>query len=244
MGRWTTLHLFDDKIFKEKIIPELKGQKGDLSEIYFQFLKSHRIGGIEHYTTDEIQTIIKNELQIIHIESNKFDSEFENHTIFNKMNFEEQRIFLNENDWCYDFSHFFEYLVFNSCADFYPHLPCGKSGIHLNADNYELAIELISKLDGMLGYSLFSPFGMGIVSWLTSEEIELLYYDKKGLKTENEYFLNGFLCLLEIAFENKLGLIFGCDMRENILKNLPKSKLIDNKKWEKFNTQSLIFDKN
>lgn len=43
MGHWRTLHLFDDKKFYKDVVPELKGETGDLTQSCLEFLK--------HYTT-------------------------------------------------------------------------------------------------------------------------------------------------------------------------------------------------
>lgn len=244
MGHWTTLHLFNDKILKEKTIPELTGQTGDLKKNYLNFLRSFRVGGIDKLSEQEIQTIVEDSLNTCQIQAKKFDKEFRRHMEFESIIDADRRNYLNENEWYYEFSCFFEYLVFNTCADFFPHLPCGKYGLgsKLNSRRNTLASELIGTLDRGMGTSLFSVDCMGINSWITSEEAALLFYDKEAITTDdNEEFLTAFLNLLKIAYDNKLGLLLGVDMRENVLEKLPGFKLIAREAWEKMQVDRLLF---
>ena len=242
MGYWTTLHLFDDKVFNEKTLPEFTGQAGDFHKVYLDFMKTHTIGGIGKFSEQEIQTIIENSLNTIQIQAKKFEKEFRRHLEFERS--EDQRNYLNENEWSYDFSSFFEYLVFNTCADFYPYLPCGKYGLASKLDlrRNSLADELIGTLDRGIGTSLFSADSMGIISWITSEEAALLFYDKEAITTDdNDEFLSAFLNLLKVAYENELGLVYGVDMRENVHETLPGFKLIAREKWDTMQVNGFLF---
>lgn len=243
MGYWTTLHLFDDKIFREKTLAELTGQAGDFKKVFRDFMRTHRVGDkrIDTLSEQEIQTTIENSLNTIQIQAKKFDKEFRKHIEFE--NSEDPRKYLNENDWYYDFSCFFEYLVFNTCADFFPHLPCGKYGLASKLDlrRNSLAVELISTLDRGIDNSLFSADAMGIISWITSEEAALLFYDKDAILADNEEFLSAFLNLLQVAYDNKLGLLLGVDMREDVLERLPDFKLIARAAWDTMQVNGLLF---
>jgi hypothetical protein len=242
MGYWTTLHLFDDKIFKERTLPEFTGQTGDFKRIYLEFMRSYRLGGIAKLSEQEIQTIIENSLNTIQIQAKKFDKEFRKHIEFER----DREKCLNENDGYYDFGYFFEYLVFYTCADFYPHLPCGKYGLASKLDlrRNSIAVELIGTLDRGIGNSFFSADCFGINSWITSEEAALLYYDREAITTtDNEEFLSAFLNLLQVAYDNKLGLLTGVDMRESMLETLPGFKLIAREKWETMDVDRLLFER-
>jgi hypothetical protein len=241
MGYWTTLHLFDDKIFREKTLPEFTGQTGDFKRTYLEFIRSHRLGGIAKLSEQEIQDIIDNAINTIQVQAKKFDKEFRKHLEFERS--EDQRNYLNENDWTYDFSRFFEYLVFNTCADFYPYLPCGKYGLASKLDlrRNSFADELINTLDRGISTSLFSADSMGIISWITSEEAALLFYDKEAIVSDNEEFLSAFLNLLQFAYDNKLGLLFGVDMESHVHKTLPGFRLIAREKWETMQVDKLLF---
>jgi hypothetical protein len=242
MGYWTTLHLFDDKIFREKTLPLFQDQTGDFRKVYLDFMRSFRLGGIVKLSEQEIQDIIDNAMGTIQMESKKFDKEFRRHIEFER----DRENYLNKNEGYYDFRYFFEYLVFYTCADFYPHLPCGKYGLASKLDERRnsLASELISTLDRGIGTSFFSADCFGINSWITSEEAALLYYDREAITTDdNDEFLSAFLNLLQVAYDNKLGLLLGVDMRERMLKTLPGYKLITGSAWETMQVDKLLFER-
>ncbi len=224
MGRWTTLHLFDDKLFYLKVVPELKGEKGNLENVYLNFLKTHMVGGIDKFTQNEIQTLIRKSLDEFQIESQKFDIQFKHHKEFDLKNSTDSNK-LYSSSWYYDFCRFFEYYVFHTCADFYPHIPCGKYGV---VHKFDIDYKLIG-FDVLLEFSSFTFFahdGTGIDGWITNEDVELLYYERDLLILADDEFQNPFLQLLQIAYDNKLGLLLGGDMREDTLESLPKFKLL------------------
>lgn len=69
---------------------------------------------------------------------------------------------------------------------------------------------------------------MGITSWITNEDIQLLFLDKENLYFEDNDLAKAFLTLLDTAHKNKLGFIMGVDMRESELELLSKNKLLVN----------------
>jgi hypothetical protein len=241
MGRWTTLHLFNDRIFKEKTIPELKGELGDLSNVYLNFMKSHITGGISRFTGEEVNELLQESIKTIHLHSKKFDENFEKNTELDAiLDNEACSEFLHKASWHYDFSRFFEYFVFQTCTDYFPHLPCGKWGIrNLATTPNSLANELIGLLEP--SRVMFTNDYMGIMGWLTSENVELLFHDRNKINANLDEFSSAFLNILTIAFDNKLGLMFGSDLREEILEMSPQFKLIEKERWANLNTEWLLF---
>lgn len=59
MGHWQTLHLFDDKKFYKEVVPQLKGEIGDLTEACREFLKYYAIGGISHLSAEKINSLVE-----------------------------------------------------------------------------------------------------------------------------------------------------------------------------------------
>jgi hypothetical protein len=241
MGHWTTLHLFSDKIFTEKTVTELKGETGNLREVYRDFLKTHTIGGINRFNEAEIREMLDKAIKTTHLQSKKFDGNFRKHIELDAIKDDEAAInFLHSTDWYYEFSRFFEYYVFYTCADFFPHLPCGKWGIrNLDAAPNSLANELLTLLNP--SRPMFACDFMGIIGWLTSENVELLFCDKDRIRADNSAFLSAFLNILTIAYDNKLGLLFGCDLREDELETLPQFKLIEKESSAVLNSELFLF---
>lgn len=242
MGYWTTLHLFDDEIFYKKVVPELKGEKGDLKLDCLEFLSSHITGGIAHLSETEITKLLQNFITNVNKISNSFDKTFKLHNEFYKIDSEDERsVFLDKLEGHYDYCKFFEYYVFKTCADFFPYIPLGKGGVFRNFDlKYKtLAYSIILELDSINEFH--NEDRMGITNWITNEDIEFLYLDKENLNFEDNETANTFMTLLEIAHQNKLGMVMGIDMREWRLELLPQNKLVNpsiwgniDKKWLKF----------
>ena len=243
MGYWTTLHLFDEHAFYSRVLPTLKGEKGSLNQVCLDFLSTHSIGGIAHFSEEK-----KNQLnqqfiaQVIEI-SNAFDPSFRVHLEFNQIaDYEERRCFLNALSGHYDFCKFFEYYLFETCADFFPHLPIAKAGLlpHFKGDTNSLSYDIICELEAWNEF--LSADNMGIRNWIGHEDVELLYLDKENLKLDDSPASKGFLTLLEVAYNNNLGLLLGVDMQEHRLALLPAHKLVQQDTWANINHQGLLFN--
>ena len=242
MGYWCTLHLFDDKKFYKEVVPILKGEAGDLTNDCVEFLKSHVTGGIAHLSKQDINNLVEQTIKKNNSISNSLDKTFKTNGEYQKFkDSDSQRIFLNDLDGYYDFCKFFEYYIFMTCSDFFPHLPLGKGGVFRNFEiNVKtLSYSIIGTLDNWNEF--LCGDGMGITNWITNEEVQDLYLDKENLHFNDNERAEGFLTLLEVAHEYKLGLIIGVDMRENNLELLPNNKLTNPEIWSSKNTIGLLW---
>jgi len=229
MGYWRTLHLFDDKKFYKEVVPELKGEIGDLTQPCLEFLKYYTTGGISHLSTEKLNSLVEQNIQRIISISNSLDETFKIHHEFHKItNYDSQNLFLSSLDGHYEFCKFLEYYLFKTCADFNPHLGLGKGGISRNFNIHikTLSYNIIEELDDWNDF--LSQDSMGITNWITNEDIQLLFLDKENLHFEDNDLAKAFLTLLDIAHKNKLGFIMGVDMRESELELLSKNKLLVN----------------
>lgn len=229
MGYWRTLHLFDDKKFYKEVVPELKGETGDLTQSCLEFLKHYTTGGISHLSTEKLNSLVEQNIQRIISISNSLDETFKIHHEFHKItNYDSQNLFLSSLDGHYEFCKFLEYYLFKTCADFNPHLGLGKGGVSRNFNIHiqTLSYNIIEKLDDWNAF--LSQDSMGITSWITNEDIQLLFLDKENLYFEYNDLAKAFLTLLDTAHKNKLGFIMGVDMRESELELLSKNKLLVN----------------
>jgi len=242
MGYWTTLHLFDDKKFYKEVVPILKGEAGNLTNEFVEFLKSHVTGGIAHLAKGDINNLVEQTIKKINSISNSLDKTFKTSGEYQKIkDYDTQRHFLNDLDGYYDFCKFFEYYIFMTCSDFFPHLPLGKGGV---LRNFEINVKTLShSIIGALDNwnEFLCGDGMGITNWITNEEVQVLYLDKVNLRFNDNERAESFLTLLEVAHEYKLGFIMGVDMREGVLELLPNNKLTNPEIWSSKNTTGLLW---
>lgn len=242
MGYWCTLHLFDEKKFYKEIVPILKGETGDLTADCQEFLKSHVIGGTARLSKQELEKLVNETIKNIVSISNSLDKSFRINTEYQKaQKYDAQLAFFDTLEGYYDFCKFFEYYIFKTCADFFPHLPLGKGGV---MRNFDISVKALS--DSILGEldnwnPSFHYDGMGITNWLTHEDLQYLYLDKENLKHDDDSLAEDFFLLLKAAHNNELGFIKGVDMRENILELLPNNKIVKPETWTLENSSELIW---
>ncbi|MFP3593428.1 hypothetical protein [Chryseobacterium sp. SIMBA_038] len=242
MGYWCTLHLFDDKKFHKEIVPTLKGETGDLIADCQEFLKSHVIGGTARLSKQELEKLVNKTIKNIVSISNSLDKSFRINTEYQKVQkYDAQLAFFDTLEGYYDFCKFFEYYIFKTCADFFPHLPLGKGGV---MRNFDISVKALS--DSILGEldnwnDFFCYYGTGITNWMSHEDLQYLYLDKENLKYEDSERAKVFLSLLEVAHSNQLGFITGVDMNEDILELLPNNKTVKSETWTLENSSELLW---
>ncbi|MCR4031190.1 MULTISPECIES: hypothetical protein [Flavobacterium] len=228
MGYWCSLHLFDDKkLFYSEVVPQLRGEVGDLTEATREFLKHYLVGGIARFSEEKLNSLIEENIQKIISVSKSLDETFKIHQEFHGItDYHTQNRFIGSLDGHYEFCQFLEYYIFKTCADYNPHLGLGKGGVSRNFDIpiKTISWNIIGELDNWNDF--LSQDRMGISNWITHEDVELLYLDKDNLHFEDSKIAESFLELLDVAYRNKLGLIMGIDMRESQLELLYKNKLL------------------
>lgn len=247
MGHWRTLHLFDDKKFYSEIVPQLKGDVDGLENSYLEFIRTHLLGGMSHLTKEEINKLIDRHLKSLFSIANTIVKDFKRHLVFDSISAYQDKIdFMNQLSGHYDFCNFLAYYIFETCADFFPYVPLGKGGVlrNFNINLKALSYSVLGELDGYNDF-LCGPDRMGVTNWISYEDVELLFLDKSNLhfNNNNNELATSFLTLLDIAQKNKLGFIMGQDMRENILEQLPKNKLISNSDWMNLANNGLLFER-
>lgn len=232
MGYWSTLHLFDDNKFYKEVVPALKGESGDLAADCLEFLKFHVLGGTSRLSPSDVNTLVEQTVGNIIAIANSLDPTFRIQKEYHNINgHDEQNLFLNQIHGHYDFCKFFEYYIFKTCSDFFPHLALGKDGV---SRNFELSVKtlsyaIIEELDDWNGF--LCAGGTGITNWITHEDIRYLYLDKEHLHFSDNKRAESFMMLLEVAHDHKLGLIEGVDMSENRLELLPGHKVVAPGAW-------------
>lgn len=242
MGYWRTLHLFDDRKFYTETVPALKGEAGDLTADCREFLRSHVTGSTLHLSEQELEKLVNETIEHIVSISNSLDETFKINSEYQKVeNTNTEMAFCNDLEGYYEFSKFFEYYTFKTCADFFPHLGLGKGGVSRNFERSEKALSysVLEDLDDWNNFLCFDR--MGITNWIPHEDLQYLYLDKENLKHDGNEPAEAFLTLLEIAHDHKLGFIMGVDMREEILRSLPGNKTVKPGTWTLQNLSGLIW---
>ncbi|WP_131401745.1 hypothetical protein [Chryseobacterium sp. JM1] len=235
MGSWNTLHHFDDKKFYSTIVPDLQSE-GHLLRNYF----NSEFGKYIVYNNDQnegrITDIIKfsqfldDEFKIhetlLSIQTRK-KSVNEEYNHFIKKLYKDEDDFYKENGQIIeDINLILTLIIFSECASFNPHLILGRilfTGC-VSAKPGSVAEDIVSNFtnneSGSIFYSSHSNCN-GIINWVTSEDLQLLWLDKENLhsagKDADKYF-SDFYKFIEIAIENDLGVISGTNMNEEVLK--------------------------
>ena len=247
MGKWHTVHLFDEKKFREIVIPKLRGLNGgvqdDFMNIYF-FFPGHfpLYYSICKLSKEEQENSIKNEVNAIEEFSKSFDDTFKLHREFSKDSKIRELKVMPSN-----FMKLFEALVFKYCVDYFPFFASGKHGISSPSrfcwKSPSIGLELIRELDygDYDNFNLFSD-DFGIVNWITNEELSLIYDDKQKIRDDGNEAHIGFFNLVDMAYQNGLGLIQGVGMNEDLLQRLPQNKVASESQWNKENSTGLFFN--
>lgn len=234
MGYWTTIHFFDDNLFKEYTVPALRN--GDIRDDCIEYLRLYEANTLSRYTLEELMDRSSTMASDIQACAQCFDETFQKHCVFDTATtYEEHQRAVEKTKGYHDFANFFEYFVFKTCADFYPHLPCGRYGSiqEIECKPHSIAEYLVGKLGSGIGSTFFHAELSGIISWLTAEEVTMLYLDKENISSkrqEEEYTLQALYTMIDIAFANKKGLLLGAEMFESILAKFPSSKVIPQEK--------------
>lgn len=231
MGYWRTVHLFDDQKFYKEVVPALKGEAGDLTKDLLTFFQNYVSGGIRNLSPKETDHLISQTLNRFISISHTLDASFKiNKEFENIKTIDGLMSFMNGLDGYYEFCDFFEYYLFQTCSDFFPHVAVRKNrlGMQFDLNVKTLAYSLISELDAGC---FFSGSGMGVESWITNEDVQYLYLDKSNLHFNDNIIAEGFLTLLEVAHAHQLGMLIGIDINERH-SNLPStSKSIKLGSW-------------
>lgn len=251
MGHWRTVHLFSDKRFREYTLPALRDPAYDLKPAYLAFMRGHVVGGVDHLPPDELDARVEQAVREVRIHANEFDAGFQNHAGYAGACAAKGKDVLTDwlgaNGWYYDFGKFFEYFVFQTCTDFYPHVPLGGGGMNSRFAMglrrlYRTAPVAEELLDTLDRWSLLCVEG-GVMGWISAEDVELLLLDKDRLAGENPEFMEPFGVLLEAARDHGLGLMEGIDMQEGRLEQVPQFKFTLERYWDDKRGEGVLFSR-
>lgn len=244
MSLWHTLHLLHYPTFEIEVLDRLRlgGPKLDIAlRAYFEACEPLMVRG---KSVEEVEVLLRSAATEIQVLSEGFDTSFRKHKIYNTLpDWRAQREYVDSLDWAYDFSKFFEWLVFRYAADFFPHIAMGKRSLshHLTIRKDCVAAQVLDQFGDR--NSLLCADDRGIIQWLTPAETEILFLDKDLLTAEDSEFRDTVQQFMHLAVEHGLGLIQGLEMAETQLEKLPAYKIVPEAAWKDFRSPYLLFER-
>lgn len=238
MGDWASLHLFDTTKYIKEVIPVVRNLESYLPT----FLNDERrswLDGFSNPVDKNLSETIKNETIKFVLELNE---ELKAHPKLSNLKQVANKNYDNYFSHLEDFyrrnqhaKEFFGYImiqtIFSNTSNFYPYFTFGKRlfEAYIRTENNSIAETLTSKIRYSEEDIVLSMADSGIINWLSSENVELLYLDKDNilpLNDEDEEHINytaQFKKFLKIAFERKLGVISLRNSMESEFSRLPNS---------------------
>ena len=126
MGAWITLHLMDEEKLLKEVIPSMNSNTAKLQEDVAEYLSYFHIGGTDRLTEEQLLKLISRTLTDILDTANQFETILKQGVELKSSSIAEQKIIeICTGAQYYHFACFFEYKVFSTCADFFPHIPLG-----------------------------------------------------------------------------------------------------------------------
>lgn len=212
MGDWNTLHLFDESAYQKETLTIL--QSPDLMTPYFrEYLKSC-LGGTCEWTPALITAIFRSNASVF----NDLTNITSDHT--------EKKFQTPYGTDDYHFRRFINFLLFNTCVDFYPYFKLGKSLVQRSIDlNWKtVSGEILSTLFNHS--SQFNWDGDGIRKILLPKELGFLLTDSKNIvpsTPEAKPMVDEFLFFLNFAQEHGLGLLSGQNIEDRMFQKRTSS---------------------
>ncbi|MDJ1479323.1 hypothetical protein QNI16_02430 [Cytophagaceae bacterium YF14B1] len=209
MGTWYSLYPFDEEKFTETVVPSLKRGLADRPDL-FDLYKQTRLDHHTNLTTDIIASV-----------ASSLDAEFKSYPGYDPFS-NDLSTFEKENPWYYEWSALFELVVFHECAYYKPELYCGKFGINSRFTDTSQGSVAYGILGDIANETIHTYYTIGIVNWITNEDVKLLLIDFDNLKrrnnpgddSEHELYDEDFYNLLLLADKHSLGLLYGADLKE------------------------------
>jgi len=203
MGTWHSIHPFDEDKFYETVVPSLRNGLVDNANLFNRYRKTC-LEGRTILTPALIATI-----------SSRFDPEFKQYEGYNALT-TDKMAFEQTNPWFYEWASLFEFVVFSECAWYKPEYYSGKFGIEAMFGNTVKNSLAASVLRQLSIETLFTYHGMGIINWISNQDVKLLLTDFQHISPGNEYekgTTDDFYEFLSLVDKHHLGLVYGADLK-------------------------------
>lgn len=242
MGDWNTLHIFDDRQFYERLVPDFK-DKGELFKSHMDSLLGKYILWDNSNSQARTQQMVELCRQLL--------PDFKHHEKYYEIQCRKKMLTESYADFIFkqnqDETHFqhanagviedinilLTLIIFSECASFNPHLILGRRIFTGNVDAKagSVADGVISKISqagsGTIYYGNRSNCN-GLTNWVTNEELELLWLDRDNLYVPpdgSKEYLQEFLEFAELALQYECGFISVTNVNERTLTMIENPRL-------------------
>jgi hypothetical protein len=242
MGDWNTLHIFDDRYFYERLVPDFK-DKGEVFKSYMDSLLGKYIlwdnSNSEARTRQlvafcrELTTDFKVHKKYFEIQGRK-KMPTEVYAEFISKQIDDDEHFRHTNaDAIEDLNRLLTLIIFTECASFNPHLVLGRRIFTGNVDAKagSIADNIITRITyNELGSPYYGNMSNcnGLTNWITNEDLQLLWLDRNNLYSPpdgSQEYLQEFLAFTELALQHDCGFISVTNVNESTLTMIETSKV-------------------
>lgn len=242
MGDWNTLHIFNDRHFYERLVPDFK-DKGELFKRHMDSLLGKYI--LWDNSNSEART------QQLVTFSRELTPDFKVHEKYYQIQgrkkkptevyaeFISKRVQDDDDfrhihaDVIEDLNQLLTLIIFTECASFNPHLVLGHRIFtgNVEAKAGSIADNIITKITyNELGSPYYGNWSNcnGLINWITNEDLQLLWLDRDNLQIPadgSETYLQEFLAFTELALQHECGFISVTNVNERTLTMIENPKL-------------------
>jgi hypothetical protein len=209
MGDWNTLHTFSDDAFSQNTL-KIFEQDDLLADFYVEFCK-YCLKGECRLPLSELRQYLDGYHQAIKKLFVVDDAQAQKAILH--LAYKEE----------YHFREFFTFVIFRTCADFFPYFKLGyrafSSSIAFRKAG-TIAEEIISAM--LYSYSDFNYDGNGIRKILSHSDVVLLEMDLDKVEPKNQEalpYIHEFKSYIQHLSENSLGLVSGQNLYNALLNN-------------------------
>lgn len=259
MGDWNTLHIFDDRYFYERLVPDFK-DKGESFKRYMDSLLGKYIlwdNSNSEARTQQLVTFCRELTPDFKVHEKYCEIQgrqkkpTEVYAEFISKRVKDDEEFRHKNaDAIEDLNRLLTLIIFTECASFNPHLILGRrifSG-SVDAKPGSIADNITTRITnnewGSPYYSNMSNCN-GLINWITNEDLQLLWLDRDNLYSPpdgSQEYLQEFLAFTELALQHDCGFISVTNVNESTLTMIEAPRLkIDVDPKEKGWTRIITF---
>jgi len=230
MGDWNTLHIFNDRDFYDRLVPDFKDRGAMFKHHMDSLLGKYILGNNDNSETRTLHLVdlcrqLKPDFKI-HGAYYKIESRqkkpTEDYKDFISKRVEDGHDFLRVNaSVIEDLNLLLTLVIFAECGAFNPHLILGRRTFSSNikARPGSLAENIIQQTWYHPLGSIYTT-GSGPMNWISYDELNLLWLDKHNLHVPpegSEQYLQEFLEFTELALQHKCGFISVTNVNETML---------------------------
>ncbi|QHS63717.1 hypothetical protein [Chitinophaga agri] len=171
----------------------------------------------------------------------QMENGYRNYPGYEENYMQHQQTFMSDKPWGYDLGMFFELLIFSTVSDYHPYLSTGKRSFYHWLPDIQLSPEgrrIMNVLGNMNYSSIYCAEGMGIISWVSAEEVQVLLQEvTKAVITDSSLHQDDIDTLLylstflSVTVKLGMGLLSAVNLRERTIPAMEPFKLSTKQRW-------------